>query len=102
MGYQTPCVKCRKTGVVRIEHVFNGDSSSTLYYCERCEHEWTTIDAFTDILTPPCIYCADGDTADVTPSKHKKAERLYLCGRCQRRFIVRFTPESVTPTHRRA
>ena len=50
-------------------------------------------DAMTDtILTPPCVFCGDAATRDITPLEIPPNERWYACDHCSRRFAVKFTP----------
>ena len=42
--YQTPCPKCEHVGLVRAENVITGTSCMRLFYCGRCEHQWSVLD----------------------------------------------------------
>jgi hypothetical protein len=37
---KTPCVHCRRTGLVRVEVVVKGRETSLNYSCGYCEHSW--------------------------------------------------------------
>jgi hypothetical protein len=45
VAYQITCPNCSKDGLVRAENVINGKSAMRMFYCGRCEHQWSVVDA---------------------------------------------------------
>jgi hypothetical protein len=40
---KTPCVRCKKTGFVRVEHVIKADTAERHFYCGACDHTWQVV-----------------------------------------------------------
>jgi hypothetical protein len=40
MPDKTPCPRCHKAGLVRLETIIKGGRSLRHYYCGACAHEW--------------------------------------------------------------
>lgn len=40
MADKTPCPRCHKSGLVRLETIIKGGRSLRHYYCGACAHEW--------------------------------------------------------------
>ena len=41
---------------------------------------------------PPCIWCGNSNTKEVTTTKAPKRQRWFECGYCHRAFCVFFVP----------
>ena len=74
--------------------------------CLRCEHDWRASRTPTGIApslrepapllqsdNPSCVFCSGDRTDDVTPPQFPETDRLFLCQRCKRKFVVRFVPD---------
>jgi hypothetical protein len=44
MPLNSPCPKCGKLGLIRMEHVIQGGRAMQVFYCGGCEYSWTSGD----------------------------------------------------------
>jgi hypothetical protein len=39
----TPCERCQRVGVVRLERIITGSQVTLSYYCGACDHSWKAV-----------------------------------------------------------
>jgi hypothetical protein len=49
MPHQIQCPRCRRVGLVRVEHVIRGHQFDKAHYCGACEHQWLVA----EVAAPP-------------------------------------------------
>ena len=40
MPQHTPCERCQRVGLVRLERIITGTKVTLSYYCGACDHRW--------------------------------------------------------------
>ena len=40
MPHNTPCERCQRVGLVRLERIITGTKVTLSYYCGACAHTW--------------------------------------------------------------
>jgi hypothetical protein len=40
MPQHTPCERCQRVGLVRLERIITGTKVTLSYYCGACDHMW--------------------------------------------------------------
>ena len=40
MPQNTPCERCQRVGLVRLERIITGTKVTLSYYCGACDHSW--------------------------------------------------------------
>ncbi len=43
MPHNTPCERCQREGLVRLERIITGTTVALCYYCEACDHSWQLV-----------------------------------------------------------
>ena len=43
MPQQTPCERCQRVGLVRLERIIAGNTVTLSYYCGACDHSWELV-----------------------------------------------------------
>ena len=43
MPQHTPCERCHRVGLVRLERIITGTQVTLAYYCGACEHSWQVV-----------------------------------------------------------
>jgi hypothetical protein len=64
MPDKTPCIHCRKIGLVRREHVVKGAYGAIEYYCGACDHSWRVPNTQAEGDAPPVTRRQTGDKPD--------------------------------------
>ena len=39
----TPCERCQRVGLVRLERIITGTAVTLSYYCGACDHSWQSV-----------------------------------------------------------